>query len=265
VNGEMISDGLALSRWTQDASYRDQAIATAKAVDADLNDANCIFVDMEADDDVVEPLVEAMFELATREKVTFAREWLLRNADAAAAARKPDGTYGRFFNALPNPGMTTAWQTNGGFAIMFAADALAASRSPASSAAWKKATWVPRRIAWPPYPVALVVHREMTVRFRGSGIAFIGTLGIPFSQPGHAAVLVDGRLTVDNTGIWQGSSAMRKAIPNTVLLAWQWPNVGTHTIAFVKSDDNSKEGWPAVDLQGYYIRNDAPARSLCPR
>lgn len=263
VNGEMISDGLALSRWTRDMTYRDQAFATAEAVDMELSDANCIFVDMEADDDIVEPLVEAMFELATKEKAVFARDWLLRNAAAAAAARKADGTYGRFFNALPNPGMTTAWQTNGGFAIMFAANALAATESPAPSVAWKDVTWVPRHLSWPPYPVSLVVHRKITVRFTGSGIAFLGTLGIPFSQPGHAAVLVDGRLTTDNTGMWQGASAMRKAIRDTVLFAWSWPTVGTHTISFVKSDDNNKEGWPAVDLQGYYVRNDAPGRSLC--
>lgn len=260
VNGEMISDGLALSRWTGDATYRDQALATAKAVAAELSDANCTFVDMEADEDIVEPLVEAMFVLATREHVSFAREWLLRNAEAAASARKRDGTYGRFLNGPPNPGMTTAWQTNGGFAIMFAANALAPSQAP-TPAAWRDVTWVPHHVSWPPYPVSLLVHPKITISFTGSGIALVGTLGIPFSGPGHAAVLVDGRLTVNNIGIWQGSSALAKAIPLTMLFAWQWPSSGPHTIAFIKNDNNDKEGWPAIDVWGYYVRDGAPSRA----
>ena len=76
----MISNGLALYHRTGNANYRAQALATAGAVADKLSDANGVFADLLADNDIVEPLVEAMYELATMERVEFASMWLLRNA-----------------------------------------------------------------------------------------------------------------------------------------------------------------------------------------
>lgn len=59
VNGEMISNGLALFYFTGNRAYRRQALATAAAVADRLNDARGIFADLQADNDIVEPLVEA--------------------------------------------------------------------------------------------------------------------------------------------------------------------------------------------------------------
>lgn len=254
VNGEMISDGLLLYRFTGDKTYLEQALATAHAVDEKLNDASGIFVDFAGDNDIVEPLVEAMYVLATSEHERFAREWILRNANAAASELKTDGTYGRFFNGPPSPGTSTAWQTNGGFAIMFAAAALAPSTSPGPPT-WTDVRFVPRHIS-----LSLFYHTPQagTVRFVGSGFALIGTLGRPVFQLGHVSVRIDGHETIDHTGVWQGGTSLGVEIPNNVLFAWQWPCVGPHTITFGKTDFNMKEGPVYLDAAGYYVRENDP-------
>ena len=65
VNGDMIWSGLELSRLTGTQSYLDEALATARAVAADLSDPAGVFADLQAENDIVEPLVEAMYGLAT--------------------------------------------------------------------------------------------------------------------------------------------------------------------------------------------------------
>jgi hypothetical protein len=243
VNGEMISNGIMLYRRTGNAHYRAQAFATAQAVDDRLSDARGIFADLLADNDIVEPLVEAMYDLATSERVDFARAWLLRNADATASARKPDGTYGRFFDGPPAPGTVTAWQTNGGFSLMIAADAIAPAASPLQTSAWAGARFVKHTILIP----------YATLTFGGSGIALIGTLGDLTPQPGHERVFIDGVETFNGTGIWQNSTSSLKRLPGTVLFAWRWPKAGPHTLEFRPGIFNLKEGGAYIHVTSYFV------------
>lgn len=244
VNGEMVSNGLALYHQTGNIHYRLQALATAAAVDAKLSDANGVFADLLADNDIVEPLVEAMYDLAANEHADFARAWLLRNAEAAVSARKSDGTYGRFFDGPPAPGTVTAWQTNGGFSLMIAAAALAPAAAPAQTAAWAGARFMKHTILIP----------EATLHFTGSAIALIGTLGDLTPQPGHARVFIDGVETFDGTGIWQNSTSSLLRLPGTVLFAWRWPAAGRHTLTFRPGIFNLKEGGAYLHVTSYFVK-----------
>jgi hypothetical protein len=241
VNGDMVWSGVELYRDTGAQAYLDQALATARAVDRTLNDDRGIFVDLQAENDIVEPLVEGMDALAVRGQA-FARLWILRNAAAALSARAMDGSFGRFFDGPP-PGTTvTAWQTNGGLALEIAAASLA-PHVATTARAWAGARRVARDIAGVP----------ATLTFRGSGIAVLGTLGEECCEPGHARVLVDGRETFDATGIWQNKSSSGRTIPNTVLFAWRWRISGTHTLTFEPGIENGKEGGQFLHLVGYEL------------
>jgi hypothetical protein len=242
VNGEMISAGLALAAEANDPTYRAQALATANAVDAYLSDATGVFANLLADNDIVEPLVEAMYELAV-DGQKFARDWILSNALAAASSRKPDGTYGRFFNGPPPPGMSTAWSANGGLSLMIAAGSLAPA-GIAQTSAWAGAKSVPD----------LILKLPTTLQFYGSGIALIGALGDLGYQPGHARVFIDGRETVNGVGLWQNSSSALRRIPGTVLFAWQWRTAGTHTVTLYPGVFNLKEGFSYIHVQSYFLK-----------
>ena len=116
VNGLMIEAGLTLARVTHDDRFAHDARATAHAIRA-LDDDRGIFTDLQAENDVVEPLVLAMLQLATGGDA-FAKGWIVRNAAAAAHARREaDGAYGRFFDGPPPTAIVTAWQSNGGLAL----------------------------------------------------------------------------------------------------------------------------------------------------
>jgi hypothetical protein len=244
VNGDMIWSGLELSRLTGRKAYRAQAVATAKAVDRLLSDPRGVFADLQAENDVVEPLVEAMFDLATREHAAFARRWILENAAAALSARARDGTFGRFFDGPPPTTTVTAWQSNGGIAIEFAAAAIAPKQRVTTESRWAAARRGSRDILTLP----------ATLTFRGAGIALLGTLGEVCCEPGHARVFVDGRETFDRTGIWQNKSSSSRTIANAVLFAWQWPKRGRHTIRFEPGIPNAKEGGSFLHVQGYLAR-----------
>lgn len=124
VNGNMIWAGLYLARATGDASYLGQAAATARAVARHLGDATGVYADLQAENDVTEPLIEAMYDMATAGRQGFARHWLLAAASAAASGRTASGTYGRFFGGPPPRAPVTAWQVNGGLTLALAAAAL---------------------------------------------------------------------------------------------------------------------------------------------
>lgn len=243
VNGDMIWSGLELSRVTRDRRYLAEALATARAVDRHLADGRGVFADLQAENDVAEPLVEGMDALAHQAHAAFARDWLLRNAAAALSSRAPDGSFGRFFDGPFPTAPTTDWQTNGGIALVFAAANLAPRTVVAATQAWAAATFVAHEIT----------HPDATLTFHGSGIALIGTLGEECCEAGHARVLLDGRETFDQTGIWQNKSSSGRSIPGTVLFAWRWPTAGTHTIAFEPGAANQKEGGPFLHLQGYLL------------
>ena len=64
VNGDMIWSGVALYRDTGRRSYLNQAISTAAAVQRYLSDGRGVFADLQAENDIVEPLIEGMLALA---------------------------------------------------------------------------------------------------------------------------------------------------------------------------------------------------------
>jgi hypothetical protein len=242
VNGDMIWAGVDLSRATGDRVYLDQAIATGRAVAEQLADARGIFTDLQAENDIVEPLVEGMAALA-RDGEAFARAWILRNAAAALSARARDGSFGRFFDGPPPESTITAWQANGGLALEIAASELASEARTPAVKAWGAAARVPADVSALPSSITV----------RGSGIALLGTLGEQCCEAGHARLVIDGRETFDQTGIWQNKSSSGKTIPGTVLFAWRWPVAGSHTITFEPGVENGKEGGAFLHLTGYKV------------
>jgi hypothetical protein len=244
VNGNMIWNGIELASETGNAQYFADAVRTAKAVDESLADGRGIFADLQAENDIAEPLVEAFYVLAVERRVGFAQAWLLKNATAAiSTARTSEGLYGRFFDGPPPTALISAWQTNGGLALAIAAAALAPNEV------------VPKVTGW---SLGLSVAREITalpssLEFTGSGIALFGTLGESCCESGHASVGIDGQETVDRTGIWQNKSASSRAYPDTILFAWRWPTSGTHTLDLGPSITNVKEGGPFLHVRRYVI------------
>jgi hypothetical protein len=239
VNGDMIWSGLVLANATGRSAYRSQAFATARDVDRFMSDSRGIFAGMQAENDVEEPLVEAMYDLAQQHQA-FARSWILRNAAAALSDRASDGTFGRFFDGpAPQSPSVSVWQSNGGLALEIAAAGLAPRAVPATSA-WSGAHFVAHRVT--SFPASL--------SFYGSSIALIGTMGERCCEPGHARVFVDGVETFDRTGIWQNKS-MTGSVPNSILFAWRWPRAGRHTIRIEPGVRNAKEGGAYIDLRGY--------------
>jgi hypothetical protein len=242
VNGDMIWSGAELARATNRRGYLREAVATAQAVATRLADPAGVFADLQAENDIVEPLVEGMYALATEAGQTFARSWILTNATAALSARTADGSFGRFFDG-PAPRTTvTAWQTNGGLALEIAAAALAPGQSVPLSSRWAGA----RRIAESVGPTG-------TIHFTGSAIALLGTLGEVCCESGHARVLVDGKETYDQTGIWQNKSSLGRKIAGEILFAWRWPTRGEHRISFEPGVPNGKEGTSFLHIRGYLV------------
>jgi hypothetical protein len=169
VNGNMIWAGLYLARATGDASYLGQAVATARAVARHLGDATGVYADLQAENDVTEPLIEAMYDLATAGRQGFARHWLLAAASAAASDATAGGTYGRFFGGPPPRAPVTAWQVNGGLTLALAAAALDPRGRPAAPGFWRHAAFVRRDLRLSARPVQFT--------FSGRAVAIIGTIG----------------------------------------------------------------------------------------
>jgi hypothetical protein len=242
VNGNMIWNGVALAEATGTASYLDDAIATAKAVSQYLGDAAGVYADLQTDDDVVEPLIEGMYQLATQESQAFARDWLLTNAQATASARAPNGVYGRFFDGPAPPAQITEWSANGGLTLAFAAGALSPTGvASASEGAWSSAVMVTDDL--PTLP--------SSIQFTGRAIALYGTIGEDCCQLGQASVFVDGVETFDQTGIHQNQSNALGPVPDSVLFAWRWPTSGPHTLKFEAGPSDPKDGGPFLHIRGY--------------
>jgi hypothetical protein len=237
----MIEAGLALADASGESRYAHEARATARAITA-LDDDRGVFTDLQAENDIVAPLVLAMVELAVRGDA-FAREWIVRNAAAAAHARRADGAYARFFDGPPPrlDAIATVFQSNGGFALLVAAGSFAPRGRPESEDPWRTASTRAVRIGVPPVT---------SFAFTGSGVALFGTLGErcvpayrgdPMCEGGHAHVRLDGHEMVDQTGIWQGKT-VTGAQPNGILFAWRWPRSGRHVLQFTDGERNAKEG-----------------------
>jgi len=233
VNGNMIYDGFLLNEFGRGPLYRAQAIATAKAVERRLSDARGVYANLQDEDDVADPLIEAMYVLTYYWNQEFARSWLVRNAAAVQYARDPDGSFGRFFDGPPPEGSGTAWQTNGGFALMLAVEALNVQDWPPPATDWSGAKRAP----------ANVTRLPLVLRFKGSGIALRGTLG---EGGGDAHVFIDGVETYDQTGLRTLSHVGPRA--NAVLFAWRWPTAGLHEIRLMPGG-----GPTALHLTSYEV------------
>ncbi len=242
VNGDMIWAGVELYQDTGQTSYLDDATTTARAVSSGLSDGRGIFADLQAENDVVEPLVEGMDALAERGQ-GFARSWLLKNAAAAIATRTADGSYGRFFDGPPPRATVTIWQTNGGLALEFAAAALDPRMVVKADRAWAGANYVGQQTSSLP----------ASISFHGSGVTVFGTLGEHCCVHGHARVVIDGNETLNETGIWQNKSSDNMAIPSTILFSWRWPRSGQHRLQFLPGVTNPKEGGSFLHVVGYEV------------
>ena len=243
VNGNMILDGLMLADATGDMTYRSDALATGQAVASLLSDPSGIYENLQAENDVVEPLVEAFYRLATTEAQPFASEWILTNANASAFDVTSEGSYGRFWGGPAPTATTTIWQANGGFALAFAAAALAPTEGPTGPDVWSNAVVTQSDITTLP----------ASITFEGSAIALFGTIGEDCCESGHAQLFIDGVQSFDQTGIWQDKSVSGHPIPSSVLFAWRWPTRGSHTIGFQPGITNSKEGTSFLHLQSYEV------------
>ena len=245
VNGNMIWAGQALAGITGHHGYLGDAIATARAVQAHLNDGAGVFADLQADNDVVEPLVEAMYDLAAVYHQGFAARWLMVNAAAAAAGTNAAGESGRFFDGPPPATIATAWQVNGGAALAQAAAALDPLRRPRDPGFWLGARFVS--------DVASLTGPSLRIAFAGRAIAILGTVGDGCCSAGHARVFVDGTQTYDRTGIWQNMTAPSIKQPNQVLFAWRWPAAGRHVITIRPGIYDREEGGSFFSMTGYLV------------
>ncbi len=246
VNGNMIWAGSQLAAITGNGSYLSQAIATARAVRTRLSDGAGIFADLQADNDIVEPLIEAMYQLATTDGVHFAARWLLTNASAAGADVNSPGQFGRFFDGPPPASLATAWQINGGIALMVAAAALRPAGVPAHPGFWQGARLVVDS-------QTLTRGGVVRVAFTGRAIAIIGTIGARCCTRGHANVFVDGVRTTNRVGIWQNYSSPSRQQPGQVLFAWRWRTAGRHVITIRPAAFDQFEGGSYFSMTGYLL------------
>jgi len=245
VNGNMIWAGAALAADTGRSGYLRQAIATARAVATRLNDAAGVYADLQADNDVAEPLIEAMYRLASANNQRFARDWLLTAASAAGADQNAQGEFGRFFDGPPPATTATAWQINGGAALIQAAAALDPRGAPADPEFWHRGKYVEDGRGLEDSP--------MRISFTGKAIAIIGSIGAVCCVTGHARVFVDGAETFDRTGIWQNMTSPSLQQPNQVLFAWRWRAAGPHAITIRPGVHNDYEGGSFFQMTGYLV------------
>jgi hypothetical protein len=245
VNGLMIWNGYTLAQLTGRRSYLAEAIATAQDVAGHLGDGTGVYADLQAENDITEPLIESMYLLAAHGQ-GFARRWLLASASAAAGSRNTHtGTYSRFFDGPPPAAPVTAWQGSGGLTLALVAAALDPRGHPEDPGFWAGASFVRDNLALSNSPVAF--------SFTGRAVAIIGTIGEVCCTDGHAQVFIDGAQTFDQTGIWQNKSSSGRALPDSVLFAWRWPRPGRHTIEIGPAVANAKQGGPFFHMTGYYV------------
>jgi hypothetical protein len=245
VNGNMIWAGLHLAAATGIKTYGREAVRTARAVSDDLSDASGVYADLQTEYDVVEPLIEAMYQLATSAHQAFARRWLLTAAAQAADARASTGAYGRFFDGPAPHTTTTAWQANGGLALMVTAGALAPRTRVTRRNVWAHSRTInhERRLS----------DRPVRLAFTGRAVAILGPIGEPCCQRGHARIFVDGTQTFDRTGVWQNKSSGGRRIRGTVLFAWRWLHSGRHRVVIRPGKPNPKEGGSYFHMTGYVV------------
>ena len=245
VNGLMIWNGYTLAQLTGQQSYLAEAIATAQNVAAHLGDGTGVYADLQAENDITEPLIESMYLLATHGQ-GFVRRWLFAAANASAGDLiTRTGAYGRFFDGPPQAAPVTAWQGSGGLALAQVAGALEPQGQPMDPGFWARASFVRDNLALSGSPVSL--------SFTGRAVAIIGTIGEVCCTDGHAQVFIDGIPTFDQTGIWQNKSSSGRPLPDSVLFAWRWPQPGRHTIEIGPAVANAKQGGSYFHMTGYDV------------
>ena len=245
VNGNMIWAGQAIAAATGNTQYLSQALATARAVQAHLSDGAGVFADLQADNDITGPLVEAMYSLATTGHQAFAARWLMTSASAAGADDNSLGEFGRFFDGPPPGSLATSWQISGGIDVMAAAAALHPRGRPADPTFWAHATFVADSRS---------LHgRALRIAFTGRAIAIMGTIGADCCMAGHARVFVDGVQTFNRAGIWQNMSSPSRRQPDQVLFAWRWKADGHHVITIRPARYDPEEGGTFFRMTGYQV------------
>jgi hypothetical protein len=243
VNGDMIWNGSQLTADTGNPVYLSQAIATAQAVRTRLSDSTGVFADLQADNDIVEPLIEAMYLLATQDHLAFARSWLLTAANAAGSDVTAAGAFGRFFDGPPPARLITSWQDTGAVALMQAAAAIDPRGGPRQDDFWARATFIAENLT--------LGAKPLRITFTGKAIAIIGTIGERCCVLGHAQVLVDGVPTVNRVGIWQNRTSPSRQQADQVLFAWRWPTTARHTIIIKPGTRNDVQGGSYFHMIGY--------------
>jgi hypothetical protein len=262
----MVTDGTG-------PGYREDALKTATAVVRDLSDPAGIFENLEAGNDTAEPLVEAMYLLATDpvNPQAFAETWILNNAEIVAANVMSDGTYSRLLGGPATSRERSAsdlLSTAGPYALVMAA-AVISPNSGAYASPWQNETCTD--VVGTPQGAFLnanspVSDWPITFAFTGHAIALIGTNGENSgdnpndSVEGWSRVFVDGVQTISDTGIWQSFGVTDSAVPspfkNDVLFAWQWPSsspAASHTIQIQPGIYNAKEGGAFAHFTSYCI------------
>jgi hypothetical protein len=245
VNGNMIWSGATLAADTKHRFYLHEAIATARAVRDHLSDGVGIYNGLFADIDVGEPLIEAMYELATTYHQGFARNWLLTTASAASGAVNSRYEFGRFYDGPPPAGEVTSWAVNGGIALMTAAAALDPTGRPADPDFWNHAAWVRDNLS--------LTGANLPIHFTGRAMAIVGTIGSICCRAGHAWVAVDGAPTFSQVGIWQNRSSPSRRLNNQVLFAWRWRSAGPHTVTILRASYNPLQGGAYFHMAGYLV------------
>ena len=245
VNGDMIWSGLELVE-----AHRRQRLPRPGARDGEggaprtSRDPAGVFADLQAENDIVEPLVEAMYALATEAGAGFARAWILENAAAALSAETRRTAPSAASSTGPPPRATvTAWQTNGGLALEIAAAALDPGGAvPAGDRLGRRPPGRHARSARParstsPAPAS-----------RSSGRS-----ARPAASPATRACSSTGarRSTAPASG--RTSRASAGGCPGTVLFAWRWPGAGRHTISFAPGLPNGKEGPSFLHVRAYLV------------
>jgi hypothetical protein len=245
ANGNMIWNGATLATDTGRTGYLRQAIATARAVAAHLRDGAGVYNGLFTDIDIGEPLVEAMYVLATTWHEGFARRWLIASAAAASADMNSRHEFGRFYDGPPPGGQVTSWEVNGGVALMIAAAGLDAGGRPADPWFWQGARWVPddARLRGP----------SLKIRVTGRAIAIVGTIGDVCCRAGHAWVAVDGVPTFSRVGIWQNRSSPARRQTGQVLFAWRWHTAGRYTVTILPPAWNVLQGGTYFHMIGYLV------------
>jgi hypothetical protein len=248
TNGNMIWAGATLASDTGRSAYLRQAIATARAVSAHLRDGAGSYNGLFTDIDIGEPLVEAMYTLATTCHQAFARHWLLTAASAASADVNSRYEFGRFYDGPPPASEVTSWAVNGGVALMTAAAGLDGTGRSADPAFWTNAVRVRDNLV-----LARPAGPTLPIRFTGRAIAILGTIGDVCCRAGHAWVAVDGARTFSDVGIWQNRSSPARRLRDQVLFAWRWRTAGPHTITILPASYNVLQGGTYFHMTGYLL------------